>query len=299
MRVTEYSYEDAREKSKKFLKDILGTENYYKIIKDGFLEIKSKKNVYELHLDGRVINKTTNQKYCIVPNRPDYPNYDVIAIKYAWLRYGVKTVERVANKSVLLPPIQRTHNTIFRDYVPDRTIGYDAFVHYMEENGWYRERLAIDESNNSLVTTLSVQAECTGAIAQIKCPIGRMITVMGINQVPAGRDLATAYSLTLYIKDEDGNEIHPITKIRINKVKPTEQIIQLCRCFYSDFSPTIHTFNEGQDARTYKTNNELWRWRQGVALYGEEYLDMYVIDPEITIRSENVKIEMECDLWMR
>lgn len=291
MRNQEYSFEDAGEKSKKFLKDIVGKEIYDKFIKDGKIEIESGKNVYELYLDGRVINKTANQKYCIVPNRPDYPNYDVVAIKYAWLKYKIKTVEKVANKTVIIP-----------SYGPDRSIGYDAYVHYMEENGWTREQIIINELNTNLVTTNSVQAGNTGNMAQIRCPAGRMMSFMGITQVPENMDRASHISLN--VTDTDGNEIRPYTKIRITKIKQYLDVVQLVRCFYSDISSTRHAYNsfderyyDGKSNLAYKTNHELWRWKFGVALYEGDCLDIHAINSETAIRSENVKINMECDFW--
>jgi hypothetical protein len=287
MRNQEYSYESAREKSEKFLKDIVGQKIYDKFVKDGKIEIESDKKVYELYLDGRVINKTANQKYCIVPNRPDYPDYDIIAIKYAWLKYGIKTVEKVANKTIIIP-----HSPYIENHL-DRTIGYDAFVHYMEENGWFREQKIINESNINFVTTNSVQNGNTGCIAEIRCPSGFQMTVMGTTQVPQGRDIKTAYSLSLRITNKDGKEISGFTKIRITKIKPSEEVIQLARIYYSDISIS-KIIGQEYIAKSY---DELWRWKMGIALNGGEILSIYVVDSETYIPRENIKISMGTDIW--
>lgn len=285
----EYS-QCAEEKSKKFLKDIIGQKIYDKLVKDGKIEIESDKKVYELYLDGRVINKTANQKYCIVPNRPDYPAYDIIAIKYAWLKYGIKTVEKVANKTIIrqLSPYIENH--------PDRTIGYDGFVHYMEENGWSREQIIINETNTNFVTTNSVQNGNTGCVAEIRirCPSGCQMSIMGTTQVPQGGDIKAAYSLSLMIANKDGKEISGFTKIRIAKIKPCD-VIQLARIFYSDISTSKII---GQE-HIYKTYDELWRRKMGILLYGGEHLDIYVINSETYIPRENIKISMGTDLWIR
>lgn len=296
MRNQEYS-QRAEEKSKKFLKDIIGQKIYDKFVEDGKIEIESDKKVYELYLDGRVINKTANQKYCIVPNRPDYPAYDVVAIKYAWLKYGIKTVEKVANKTIIRPYIENH---------PDRTIGYDGFVHYMGENGWSGEQIIINETNANFVTTNSVQNGNTGCIAEIRCPNGCQMSIMGTTQVPLGGDIKTAYPLSLMISNKDGKEISGFTKIRIAKIKPSTDIIQLARIFYSDISISKIIGQEYDLFSTKvehkyidKTYGELWRWRMGVALYGGEYLGIHIINSETYIPRENIKISMKADLWIR
>lgn len=94
------------EKARKFLKDIMGDNTYKKFIADGKIVIRSGEYLYELTVHGTVTNKTTNQSYCIIlapgtPHRDDIPLFDIIAIKYAWLKHGVNIVEKVANKRSL------------------------------------------------------------------------------------------------------------------------------------------------------------------------------------------------------
>ncbi len=283
-----YSYKDAEEKSKKFLKDVLGKELFDKFFKEGKIEVKSGGNVYELHNSGRIVNKSTNQTYCIIPNRPDYPIYDVIAIKYAWLKYGLKTVEKVANKTSLayrprdITEARRTDG-----------IGYDAFVHYMENTGWAREQITIDEYHTNIISTYSIGLGTTGRIIDIRCPLGCSMTTMGLAQIPEGTDRNTAYTYSLYITDKNGNEISGHNRIRIEKIKPSEEVIQLARSFYSEFS--ITRSNENKE----KTKDELYRWRNGIMLYGGEYIRTEIINSNTDISYENIKIKADFDLWLK
>lgn len=288
MGYSEYSYEKAEEKSRTFLRDTMGQELYDEFIKHGKIEIESGGNTYELYENGKVINKTKNQSYCIIPDRSDYPSYDVIAIKYCWLKYGVQTVERVANRTRL-----GTEQTQGRD------IGYAGFIDMMEGRGWRREPLSIDEYSTNLVTTNNVEAGGTQNVIDIRCPAGRSITIMGVQQVPNGIGLVAAHKVVLDIRDTDGVEIPGYTKIRIEKVKTSEDVTQLVRDFYSMFSPNRAITTNIGTVRVSKADNELFRWRTGVMLNGEEHLQIYIINSEAKIPSSNVKFIIDMDLWIR
>ncbi len=284
-----YSYEDAEEKSKEFLKDILGTELFEKFFKEGKIDVESGGNVYELYNSGRIVNRTTNHTYCIIPKSPDFPIYDVIAIKYTWLKYGIKTVERVANKTSL------TYNP--RTDAEGRRIdgvGYDAFIHYMEQQGWRREQVIIDENNTSIVTTNSISTEGSGTIIDIRCPTGHVMTTMGALQV---FDDNPAYTLSLYVADKDGKEINGSNKIIITKIKPSEEIIQIARIFYSDVSITrFRQDNERYNQK--KSYGELFRLKRGIILYGQEHLTINVINPDVYIPYRNIKVSVDFDFWI-
>lgn len=280
----------------------MGEETYDKFIKDGKIDIESGENTYTLYLDGRVINKTTNQKYCIVSDRPDYPNDDILAIKFAWLKYGINTVEKVAVKSSI---IERSIGigAGFTDYAPERgiyrEIGYDAFVHHMEMQGWRRKQLTLTEHNANIVTTRNIEKGYTGGIINVRCPTGVTITMMGISQIPNNMNRNIAHHITLRIADRDNKEIDGNSEIRINKIKPSEAVITLARGTYSQFSLTRQIGNPEYKTRVYKTDNELYRWRMGTMLRSEEILEISIINSDITILSDNIRINMGADLWLR
>jgi len=110
---------------------------------------------------------------------------------------------------------------------------------------------------------------------------------MGTQQAPRGSDTGVAYSLGLYISDDNGEEIPDDTKMRITKVKPSEDIIQLARIFYQDMKMTHH----GEDFET------SYRFRRGIELNGEDHLNIYIINSPKNIPSENIKFKIEADLW--
>jgi hypothetical protein len=283
-RRVQHSFEDAEIKSKQFLIDILGKELSDRFFSEGKIEVHSGGNVYQLYKNGKIINETTNHSYCIVTNDIDLPIYDVIAIKYAWLKYRLDIVEKVANKTSL-------------DYRPtsvaDRNrrdgVGYDAFIHYMEEQGWRRECLRLNENNTNLVTTLSLNAEHNSSVVKIRCPEQTMLTCAGTLQVI---NPVYAHTISLYIADKNGKEINGYTKIRITKIKPSESVTQLARMFYIDISPLK------SDSQR-KNPEELFRWTRGIALHGGEYIDFSVTNPEINISYENVKLNMDFDFWIK
>ena len=290
--------EEAKQKSKVFLREVMGDNTFDEFEKNGKVEIKSDNASYELYENGNVINTTTNQKYCIVPDRLDYPSYDVIAIKFAWLKYGQKTVDRVANRTSL--DLDRHNADVFQRRqrnVPT----YSEFVHYMESSGWAREQITIDERNTNMVETYSLERGSTGPVIDVRCPTGDIITFTGINQLPIylNRDTRSAYSVMLRISDENDIEISGDTSIRIEKIRPSDSILQLARGTYSLFSLTRQIGNETCGIRAYKTDSEWYRWRSGIQLMGNDLLRINIRESPVDIARKNIKMGMEMDLWVR
>lgn len=292
----EYDPKKVEKKSREFLKRIMGDEKFDKFHKEGKIEIHKNSNdkiiVYELYSDGRVINKTKKQHYCIVSNRSDYPTDDMIAIKYAWLIHKNDVVEKIANKSPL--------TNIIRP-------GYNDFVDYMEGRGWRRESITILNNDNTLlnnnttllnnnantisisnnnyfVYTRSINKGTTGSIVDIRCPENMKITIMGTQQVPRGYNYNNAHSLGLYITNENGKEIPDDTKIRITKEKICETIIQLARMFYGDIKMT-------------QNGDTSYRFHHGIELNCSDSLKIYAVNPECNIPAENIKFVMKTDIW--
>lgn len=268
MTLIKYSYEDIENKSKNFLRDTLGQELYSKLVKDGKIEIESGNNVYELYANGRVINKNSNESYCIVTDRSDYPSNDIVAIKYAWLKYNINRVERVANKTAI-------SSGNFSD------VNYDAFVYTMKDRGWSREQISIDETDTNFASVHTVNAGHTGRIISIICPAGKMITTIGtIQEGTTGR----ASRIGLHITDKNGIEIPQFTRIRFEKINFCLDTIPLLQPFYEHL----------------KVNNEnFYRWDRGMVLHGHQCLRVSVISTETTITAGNIKMIMDYDVWSR
>lgn len=303
----EYDPEKVEKKSQDFLKTIVGNENFDKLSKDGKIEIEvnNKKNdkiVYELYADGKVINKTKNQSYCIVTNRSDYPTNDIVAIKYAYLKHSNEIAEKVANKTNLGTGIRDRARTTtgYSDFVHEmerrgwnrQTINiegsggspyYGDYVDYLSEQGWNRELITIDELNLNFANISSVPKYNTGRIIDIICPPGRKMSIMGKSQTPRGADFNSAYSLGLYITDENGVEIADDTKIRITKEATSDYIVQLARVYYSDVKM--------------QNNDSTYRFMQGIEISGEGHIMVYVVNSPCNIPSENIRFKIETDIW--
>lgn len=269
--------DEIERRSKDFLKIVAGEENFDRLQKDGKIEIEhdngKDKIVYELYSDGRVINKTKNQSYCIVSDRSDYPNYDMVAIKFAWLTHRNEIAEKVANKTSL------NVGTANRP-------GYEEYVHYLSSNGWQREQLTIGQYNTNIVTTRNVGEGTTGAVVNVTCPAGMRMSIMGMRQISRGVDARDAYSLGLYIADNDGKEILDSTQIRIVKMRPSEFVKQLARLYYQDIKMT-------------RDGEANYRFQQGIELNGGDYFQLFAINSPIHICSDDVQFKMEVDLWTR
>ena len=195
-----------------------------------------------------------------------------MAIKYAWLVHRNEITEKVANKTSLLAGTANTP-------------AYEEYVHYLESNGWQREQLIIDQYNANIVTACDVGKDTTHQVVDIRCPAGMKISIIGRRHIHHDAE-DIAYSMGLFITDDNGEEIPDGTKIRIVKDKPSDIIIQLARIYYQDIKMT----RGGEDA---------YRFHNGIELNGDEYLRVYVIDCPKNIRGAAVKFKMEADLWTR
>ncbi len=289
---------DSDEKAKKFLIDLIGNGKYKELVNEGKIEINSGKFVYELYSNGNVVNKTLNQKYCIITSKDviSYPPSDILAIKWAWLNYGYKTVENVVR------PSNRTDLNINLGLSDVRieVATYNDFVHEMQNHGWYREQLRIDENNTNFVTTYSntkIHGFNTSYIIEIICPSGRVMTTKGIRQLEVGEDRRNLHVLALYIKDVNGEEIDKMTQIRIEKIKPSEGVALIWTGVYGELSFTKDC--EEINGHIMKNDNELFRWDRGVILYSGQILRITLVNYNHEINSKYIKIICDWDLWSR
>lgn len=173
---------------------------------------------------------------------------------------------------------------------------YSEFVRAMEAEGWYREQLSIDELNTTLVATSSVAAAGTGVVVTVTCPAGRIITTKGVEQIPAGADRGSAHALVLRLAGTDETELSRRVKLKIEKVKPSEEVTMLSRDFYSMFSLT----KQGGATPVDKADNEIYRWRRGIVLYGEEKMKVSIASAaDIAVNSAYVRCQLDLDLWTK
>lgn len=173
---------------------------------------------------------------------------------------------------------------------------YNQFVKSMEAEGWHREQLSIDENTTQLVATYSVAAAASTRAIEVTCPAGRIITTMGTQQVMAGADRATAHALILRLAGTAEVEMNKRLKVKIEKIKPSEETTLLARDFYSMFSLTKQIVAAGD---LDKSDNEIYRWRRGIVLYGNEIMRISPVSTNLALDSSYIRMQMDIDLWTR
>ena len=176
---------------------------------------------------------------------------------------------------------------------------YEAYCNYLESRGWRREQLTLDEVNTTLVTVTGVALGTIGTVIDILIPAGQKASIMGTQQVPRGANARTAHSLRVRLADSVDTEIEFQTKLRMYKEKSSETAIQLARTFYADVANTLNAAVTDAEAVKWKTDQEWYRFKQGVEVNGAEHLKIDIVSPDITIDSDYVKFALDLDLWTR
>jgi hypothetical protein len=173
---------------------------------------------------------------------------------------------------------------------------YLAYCNLLESRGWVREQLTLDELNTNMTNTYPVAATTTAVAVQVTCPAGQKISIMGTQQIPRGADSRTAHALRMRVIDTADAELPLATKIRITKEKTSEAVTQLARCFYADVN-LIKQLGAAANVNLYKTDQEWYRFKQGVELNGQQYLRIYIIAPPVAIVAADVTFALDMDLW--
>lgn len=173
---------------------------------------------------------------------------------------------------------------------------YSEFVRAMEAEHWHREQLSIDENTTSMVATFSVAAGTTARAIEVTCPAGRIITTKGVEQIPAGADRGSAHALVVRLAGTDETEMAARLKVKIEKIKPSEETTLLARDFYAMFTLTKQILAAGN---LFKSDNEIYRWRRGIVLYGNEIMRVSPVNADIAVNSSYIRLQADIDLWTR
>ncbi len=194
---------------------------------------------------------------------------------------------------------------------------YSEFVHEMEEDNWHREQIAVDNTNTNLAATAAVTAGNTGTVITITCPPGRVMSIMGSQQVPAGADRGTAHAFWMRLASIATAEIHELTHINIQKTTPSTAVVPLIKDIYQSVSIIKqHTFDTLHvpvtlagvsgtplTGNVYKSDEEIHRFRKGIILYGQEQLQIQVVQttaqPVQGVAAANVQFSLDMDLWTK
>jgi len=188
---------------------------------------------------------------------------------------------------------------------------YSEFVNEMENDLWHREQIAIDNTNAALAVMATVPAATTGAVITITCPPGRVMSVMGSQQVPAGADRGTAHAFWMRLASSALGEIHEMTHINIQKTTPSTAVVPLIHDVYQSLAivqqHNIDTMHPPPTASTvgnlYKTDNDIHRFRKGIILYGQEQMQIQVVQtlaqPVQGVVNTFTQFSLDTDLWTK
>lgn len=181
--------------------------------------------------------------------------------------------------------------------VPDHAKSdYDAYCKCCESLNWEREHITIDELEMSMVSLSSLVAGESGTVVDIVVHRGEKISIQGIQQVPRDAnkcvDATKAYPFVLRLANVEDEEIHGSTKIAIVKIMSTESIIHLARLFYADMSNAKYP-------GVFKCNNELYRFRHGIELNGDQRIRVIAYNPDVNIDIGHITFNFDVDRWIR
>lgn len=186
---------------------------------------------------------------------------------------------------------------------------YSEFVHEMEQDGWEREQIAVDNTNANLAATVNqLVAGATGNVITITCPPGRVMSMMGAQQVPAGADRGTAHAFWMRLTSA-GTEINELTHINIQKSTPSTAIVPLIKDIYQSVCLVAQRIAVGAlaggvvSSNLYKSDDQIHRFRKGIVLYGQEQLQVQIVNtlaiPSNVVTANNTQFSIDLDLWTK
>lgn len=158
---------------------------------------------------------------------------------------------------------------------------YVEYVKYLEDHDWEKESITIYEYLSGLVTINSLKKGNDGVVTDITCPPGRIISI------------SKDYPLEVKFANFNGDELSPDTQIKTIKKKILRKNEVLYDLRYKDIS----MLNYSSSPNKFKNYSELFRFEKGIELKGEDHLKIQVINPNIDIDAEKVKLNLVTNLW--
>jgi hypothetical protein len=191
-------------------------------------------------------------------------------------------------------------------------MSYAKFVKEMITDNWHREQITVDQTNTNVSATIAVAVAgaTSGAntVITITCPSGRVMSMMGTQQVARGADRSTAHSIWLRLSSL-GIELNELTHINIQKTTPTTAVVPLIKDIYQSLSlcnqHNINTLNPPPGTSTqgnfYKGDDQIHRFRKGIILYGQEALQIQAVGttamPLQIVSAANTQFAIDMDFW--
>lgn len=181
---------------------------------------------------------------------------------------------------------------------------YSQFVEEMEADQWHREQIAVDNTNTNLAAVANLAAANSGTVVTITCPPGRVMSIMGTQQVPAGADRATAHAFWMRLASGP-TEINELIHVNIQKTTPSTAVVPLIKDIYQSIS-VVQQHNRALIATLgdlYKSDEQIHRFRKGIVLYGQEQLQIQLVNTTAAavtqVISANTQFSIDMDLWTK
>jgi translation initiation factor IF-2 len=180
------------------------------------------------------------------------------------------------------------------DSVKDSLIeDYQKYSDYLERQEWTRERITATELLSSIITISKLKARNDGMVLDIKCPAGLIIGIPGIEDLTNGYEIEKIRPLEIKFADSNRKEIAPDTRIKIFKHKLLKKDVQIGEVLYRDISMADYS----DSPNLFKDYKDLYRFRNGIEIKGEDSLRLYIVNPDIDV--DIIKFSLGIDLWTR
>ena len=170
------------------------------------------------------------------------------------------------------------------------------YARFLEEKGYRKERLCIDETSE-IVSTQNLVKGNYGTVIDIRCPSMYKIAILGRNQLPkdASSDMyENLHTFVLKLTDQNDVEIAPDTRIRIIKEKASTSLMICETMFYKDVAITEYMKVPPNKTKPFE---KLYRFNDGIEMNGEDHLKVAVVNPNINIDNSKTKFSLDIDLW--
>ncbi len=184
---------------------------------------------------------------------------------------------------------------------------YGQFVQDMINSGWVREQISVDQTNTNLSATVALAAGGTGNVITVTCPSGKVMSIMGTQQVPAGADRATAHSIWMRLAS-GVTEISELTHVNIQKTTPSTSVVPLIKDIYQSLALVLqHNVNSltapggSTVGNLYKADDQIHRFRKGIILYTNEQLQIQLVNTTAVattvVLAAFTQFSIDMDLW--
>jgi len=153
---------------------------------------------------------------------------------------------------------------------------YEDYKKYLYSEGLTNKLINIDQTNNidkicKIFEIRDIEKDRYSYIVDIN-----FLNLITINK---------NYVISLHIIDNDNKEIPDDTKIQIQKIVPSANIVDLANIKYSDIK--INNINNGYKFDTH------------IQIYPQYHLMIGIINYNVDIPKENIKFNMTFDYWTK